>query len=367
MQKLATLLTLSGLLGAFASAAVAQDAPVTLHVGDNAPPLVIAKWIKGAPVAKLNDGKVRVVEFWATWCGPCKVSIPHLTELAKKYKGNATFIGVDSYEHTPKEADYFPKVEKFVADFGAKMDYTVAIDGAKGTMGKTWMEAAGQNGIPTAFVVDQKGKIAWIGHPMNGLDEVVKHVVAGDFDMKAEAEKANKEREEEAAQQKKMQAVMAPLMDAVKKKDYKAAVAAIDKIVADDESKKMQLAGPKFDFMAKYDEAGAQVYAGELAAGMYKGNAMMLNQLAWTMIGDKPFANPDTKLAVKIAEQAVKITPNDPNILDTLALAYFKDHRKAEALATEQKAVTLGATSKDVEPASLADMKKRLAEFKSAQ
>jgi len=355
------------ILSALAGIAAAQEPKTTLHVGDNAPPLVIAKWVKGQPVAKLNDGKVRVVEFWATWCGPCKQSIPHLTELAKKYKGNATFIGVDSYEHNPSEADYFPKVEKFVTDFGPKMNYTVAIDGAKGVMGKTWMEAAGQGGIPTAFVVNQQGKIAWIGHPMNGLDQVVEHVIAGDYNMKAEAEKQQKAQDEAAAQGAKMAAVVSPIQAAMKAKDYPKVVAEIDKAIANDPSMKERFASMKFAYMAMYDEAGASSYAAKLAENDYKGNPAALNDLAWKMIGDKPFKNPDTKLAVKIAERAVQLVPNDPNVLDTLALAYFKDHRSGDALATEKKAVQIGSTSKDVDPQSLVDMKKRLTEFKSAQ
>ena len=57
---------------------------------------------------------------------------------------------------------------------GDKMDYRVAMDkvpdgdvrGQNGAMAKNWMIAAGQNGIPTAFIVDRDSKIAWIGHPM---------------------------------------------------------------------------------------------------------------------------------------------------------------------------------------------------------
>src|SRR5688500_14906487 len=140
-----------------AAAAVAAAQGETLKVGSPAPSLKVAKWVKGRPVEKFEPGKVYVVEFWATWCGPCKTSIPHLTELAKKYKDKATFTGVSVFEEPePENEEYIGKVEKFVTEWGDKMDYNVAVDGKDGWMGANWMRAAGQNGIPTAFVVDQK-------------------------------------------------------------------------------------------------------------------------------------------------------------------------------------------------------------------
>ncbi len=149
----------------------------TLSIGDPAPALKCAKWVKGDAVAGFDPAKLYVVEFWATWCGPCKASIPHLTEMAHKYK-QVTFIGMDVSEHA---ADKVATVTKFVTGMGDQMDYHVAMDTDEAFMNKNWMAAAGQTGIPTAFLV-QAGKIIWIGHPMGGLEGTLAEVVAGKFD-----------------------------------------------------------------------------------------------------------------------------------------------------------------------------------------
>ena len=63
------------------------------------------------------------------------------------------------------------------------MTYRVALDdkasSKKGQMAKTWMEAAGRNGIPSAFLVDTKGVIAWIGHPMELKEQMIESVLSG--------------------------------------------------------------------------------------------------------------------------------------------------------------------------------------------
>lgn len=70
----------------------------TLKVGDPAPPVKVFKWVKGNPVESFEKDKVYVMEFWATWCGPCKAAMPHLSEMARKYAGKVTFTGVDIWE-----------------------------------------------------------------------------------------------------------------------------------------------------------------------------------------------------------------------------------------------------------------------------
>ena len=118
---------------------------------------------------KFEPGTVYVVEFWATWCGPCRESIPHLTALARTYEGKAKVIGVSIWEERqPKDDAYVQKVRDFVKERDEDMGYLVAVDDREGTVAKAWMNAAKLSGIPTAFVIDQTGKVVWIGHPAGG-------------------------------------------------------------------------------------------------------------------------------------------------------------------------------------------------------
>lgn len=138
-----------------------------LEVGSKAPDFYPSKWIKGDPVKKFEEGKVYVVEFWATWCPPCRESIPHLTELQKKYKDSAVIIGMASSERVGQSGkdERFAKVQKFVRDQGDKMNYRVAFETDR-RVSNAWLGAADVNFIPCAFVVGGDGKIAWFGNPL---------------------------------------------------------------------------------------------------------------------------------------------------------------------------------------------------------
>ena len=132
-----------------------ETATPSLKIGDPAPPLTVSRWLKGGPVRRLEPDKTYVVEFWATWCGPCVACMPYLTELHRIYKGRVTFISVNVAE--PDRA----KVAPFVQKMGDKMGYAVAMDdvpasderGLNGRMWLGWVAAAGERGIPCAFII----------------------------------------------------------------------------------------------------------------------------------------------------------------------------------------------------------------------
>lgn len=97
-------------------------------------------------------GKPYILEFWATWCPPCRTSIPHLNEIYKKYKGKGLeIVGVTSEDR------------QTVRNFERKIpiDYAVGYD-TGGKLGKDF----GVEGIPHAMIVSKEGKIVWEGHPM---------------------------------------------------------------------------------------------------------------------------------------------------------------------------------------------------------
>ena len=140
-------------------------APAKAKLRDPASPLVIKEWAQGGPV-DVKDGKnLYVVEFWATWCGPCRQSIPHLNELQKKLKNKGVVV-VGVSDEAPDT------VKPFVKKMGVQMEYAVACDDARQTYAN-YMDAYGYNGIPTAFVVGKDGRVIWHGHPMVGLDQVL--------------------------------------------------------------------------------------------------------------------------------------------------------------------------------------------------
>jgi thiol-disulfide isomerase/thioredoxin len=170
------------------SAAGAQTKPVepeaTLKVGDKAPALVTEKWVKGGPLASFESGKVYVLEFWATWCGPCIKGMPHLSAIQREYgPRGVTIIGCTSND--PNNS--LEQVEAMVKDKGDVMSYTVAWDNKERATNAAYMQAANQRGIPTSFVVDQSGRLAWIGHPMF-LEFVLDPLLSGKWDAKTGAE-----------------------------------------------------------------------------------------------------------------------------------------------------------------------------------
>jgi len=91
-------------------------------------------------------GRIVVLDFWATWCGPCKLAMPTLQKLHEKYAGKpVSIIGVNCMEQDPEEAVKYTKKEKFT--------YMQLLGG------DDLATAYGVSGIPTLIVIDAKGNV----------------------------------------------------------------------------------------------------------------------------------------------------------------------------------------------------------------
>lgn len=117
-----------------------------------------------------GNGRVKLVNFWATWCAPCREEIPHFNELYAQYREKGLDIVAISMDEEGAEV-----VRPFVADHG--MTYPVALgsDEVAEAFG-------GVFGFPTTFLVDREGKVveSWVGViPPRVLEEKVRTLVAG--------------------------------------------------------------------------------------------------------------------------------------------------------------------------------------------
>jgi thiol-disulfide isomerase/thioredoxin len=303
---------------------------VTLKVGDPAPALKVEKWVKGGPIDHFEKGKVYVLEFWATWCGPCIASMPHLTALQKAFEGKATIIGMDVAEAKDYTDETLKKVEKFVKDQADRMGYSVAYDGKSRAMDTAYMEAAGQEGIPTAFLIDRTGRIVWIGHPV-WLDMPLEAVVADKWDWKTGPEAVIKAQERLIAIGEKMRT--AP----------KEAIGLWESFERDYPAAAHNQAFTKFMiFVLAGDYDKAYKVAGQLVdEALANKDANLLNEIAWTIVDPEgEVKKKDLDLALKAATQADELTKHEnAAIIDTLARVYFLKGDVDKAVELETKAV----------------------------
>jgi thiol-disulfide isomerase/thioredoxin len=355
-----------GLCAILLSAARTPVSAQVLQVGSKAPAIDIEHWISDGNgayprVTKFVPGKTYVIEFWATWCGPCLKAMPHLAQLQEKYGDKIQFISVTDEslpEITELLAQDYPGTGKTFGELTSAYCLTSDPDGSTH---RDYMEASQASGIPTAYVVGPTGQIEMIGHPMS-LDGVLKMIAAGNWD-----------RESYYAAIEKRESLMAAIDNAVNAEDLEKAFTLAKQLT--------EVTPPNELVRTKFIQTQLAIRVGnEDAIEFFKDTAEQLKDedggiaaMVWMIVEMKYEGEQPNPALIKTAEQILSshiAGLSDSNadrrmmkgaVMDILSHLYYVQDRLDDAIANQVKAVSFN------NDAELTDFLKQLKKEKAAQ
>ena len=321
-----------------APAAPAAPTTLALSIGSKAPIPEISDFVRGEKPTFFEPGKVYVIEFWATWCPPCRQSMPHLTKLAEDMKSKGVVIVGVSDEKVETVRTFLEKDE-----WKQKARYTLATDPDRSTH-KAYMEASGQGGIPTAFIV-KEGVVQWIGHPME-MDAPLAKIVDGTWDPKT----AKQSFEDSVAEEMKAMGRQNDMTKAIDSKDWDKAVALIDtEIAASTGEEAMQSKVQKAQILLV---AGRSEAAYALCAELIKEDPALRNFVATSVLHLPDVADRRVDLAITwLTDVTSAAGPANPQVLAELAYAWSLKGDFTKAADFMRRAIdtakSLGPTAAD--------------------
>jgi tetratricopeptide (TPR) repeat protein len=286
--------------------------------------------------------------------------MPHISETQDKYADKGVQIISVSDETLEEVNDFLErkvrgKDEKTYGELTS--NYCLTVDPDQSVF-EDYFLAAGQNGIPCAFIVGKTGLIEWLGHPME-MDEPLEQVIAGKWDrdaFQAELEKERAKQKEMEKLQRKLIATLGKVQGKLEDGENKEALELLDELI---ENEEMEFAKSRLQMFRMetliMDVGGEQGLAAlKEFVDDNKNEPMALNQIAWGIYEKHVKDKVDEEIlqaATEAAELGVKNAPEDGAILDTLAHLLYETGDLDRAIEVQEKAVeNAGDMIDEIEP-----------------
>ena len=135
--------------------ATATDIPIGIRMGQRAPDFLLQSLDNESIALSDYRGQVVILDFWASWCGPCKATMPGLEALALALAPDVVLLGV-SLDQTEAKASTYLEANNFDAMIALYGTYSAAYGVS---------QIYGVSGIPKTYVIDRSGIIRYVGHP----------------------------------------------------------------------------------------------------------------------------------------------------------------------------------------------------------
>lgn len=321
-----------------------QGTPTNSFIGSRAAALNIEHWVSDGNgqfphVTEFEEGKVYIVEFWATWCGPCVASMPHLASLQQQYADSGVQLISVSREPLETVQQFLKRPVRGQEDqtYGELTSvYSLTTD-PDASVHEDYMTAANQSGIPTAFIVGKTGLIEWVGHPA-AMDGPLAAVVNDSWDRSlfaAQFETINADKK-----------LMAELNQLVQAQKFDEALTKIDSRITEAKSDRGNWLKTKLQILGLAQKADG---LSDLVREIFREDPTpsTANQVAWMTYQIHSQGAKVDEATLRECLQAAKTAASQQQgemkagVLDTVAHLQATLGQLDEAIATQEQAASL--------------------------
>ena len=312
-----------------------------LRIGDPAPPLDITHWLKGEAVTDFQPGHVYVLEFWATWCGPCVGNMEHLSQVQERYPADdVTVIGLSDEKLSTVVSFLFKPYGQRQIIQNDRIRYLLGTDPDRSVY-RAYMDAAGMRGIPKVFIIGKDTRIEWIGHPLVEMEKTLTAIVDDTWQRIANAPALESELDKE----RMLNELRDRYVSAMEAENWEDAIKQLDATIATGSGELSIPVRYSILLSCLRDDERASAYARRVRDEFWDDNPWLMYQLAWVTIGTDRFpVEPDRRdldFALETIVRATQLEPEDE--LNFLMLATIRIERDdpVEAVAAQSRAIEL--------------------------